>query len=132
MKINDLKRMISDESGFSLLELVIATALLIIVAAAFATATLGSTASVKKNMQRQTVRSQDVGQIDSKISQTKKFKPGAAADSGYTDVASWQKANIRISSSTASSGTKGYRDSEAYIAKGNNNGVYSAYVTESD
>lgn len=127
MKIN-LKNVLSDESGFSLLELIIAVTLLIIISAAFATATLGSTVSVQKNIVRQTIRSQDVGQIDSKISLSKKFKSGAAA-AGYTNVDSWATANIKISSSSATSGTKGYRSETAYVAKGTNNAAYSAYVT---
>ena len=116
MKFKNLKYALSDESGFSLLELIIAVTLLIIIASGFAAASLGSTVAVKNNIDRHYTRSRDVGKIDSEIDEKYKFFDGTK--DGHVDVSGLDKMYITTPTGSVT----------GYVKTGDLGTAFSAYV----
>lgn len=80
--IKNIKDLSADNKGFSLIELIIAVAVITVIASAFAAATMGSTQANMKNAQRQEERNDYISELDVKASSDKSY----IASDGYNSV----------------------------------------------
>jgi len=75
--IKKFRKMLADPSGFTLLELIIAAALIVIIASAFASATVGNTKANMQSRKTQYNREISVGHVDQELySATPGYKSG--------------------------------------------------------
>lgn len=111
-KINYL----SDKSGFSLIELIIAVAVIAIIATGFAAATVSSTNANLKNSERQKLRESAVRAVDSKVNS----KVQVHSTDGYSTT------NVKLYKNGSVSP---YETKQCYVVK---QGGFEGYAKKND
>ena len=121
-----MKKLLKDQSGLSLVELIIAAALVSIVISGFAAASVSSGASIARNAERSASREAHVGSVEEKThNQYAPLDSEGNIRGGGTVVSGSSAPTLTIGGTTTNP------ECYAYIERGSENGVnynYAVYV----